>query len=79
MSDSNKKIADLLTKAAQVSTEAADFARRGKVEKALELERQADELRALARRGRTVKPKKRTAARSSTASVAATFATAGRA
>jgi hypothetical protein len=63
MSDSNKKIADLLTKAAQVSMEAADFARRGKVEKALELERQADELRALARSGRTARRKKPTAAK----------------
>lgn len=58
MSDPNKKIADFLTKAAQVSTEAADLARRGKVEKALELERRAEELRALARSDRTAKPKK---------------------
>jgi hypothetical protein len=63
MSDSNKKIAELLTKAAKVSTQAAELAQRGKVEKALDLERQAEELRALARNGQSAKRKNPRASR----------------
>jgi hypothetical protein len=55
MSDTNERFADLLTKAASLSSQAADLARRGKVEKALELERQADEFRAQARSDQAAK------------------------
>jgi hypothetical protein len=49
MPHANQRIADLLSQAAELSAKAAELARAGKVQKALKLEREADELRAQAR------------------------------
>ena len=45
VSQTNRRIAGLLTRAAALSARAAGSARRGEIEDALELERQADEIR----------------------------------
>ncbi len=50
MPTANQRIVKLLTKAADLSARGAELAREGKLEKALDVEREADELRGEARR-----------------------------
>jgi len=58
VSNSSKRIANLLTEAARLSTRAAGLAQQGKVKEALRLEKQAEALRSQARNGPPVKPKR---------------------